>query len=237
MDIAPRRSTSPATVLAFIAWAALAASCGAFEESALPHTPPAGSANVLADGGFEGTAPAWVPFPPAGAQELTTAESHSGASSMALHLSQQIGALSVTQSLNPAAFPEFLSGYYRVDGWPDGEAYLQFVVKATGGAPEEIRELRFVIGGAAADPEPAPQARYVYLSRSAPASGEWVYYAYPIRQAFEASAGAVPQAWNSIDISLEARSLSGTPDATVYFDDLYAGTQVDNPNRPKETTK
>jgi hypothetical protein len=237
MNIAPRRSTFPATALAFIAWAALAAGCGAFEESSPPPSPVPGSANLLADGGFEGTAPAWVVFPPAGAHELTTEQSHSGTSSIALHLSQQVGALSATQSLNPASFPEFLSGYYRVDGWPDGEAYLQFVVKATGGAAEEVRELRFVIAGAASDPEPAPEARYVFLSRGAPASGEWVYFAYPIRQAFESRAGAVPQAWNSIDVSLEARSLAGESEGTVYFDDLFAGAQIDNPNRPKETTK
>ena len=215
---------------------ALLTSCGAFEESPATPTPEPSSANLLVDAGFEGSAPAWVAFPPAGAHEIVSEPARGGTSSMALRLSSEIGALSVTQALNPAAFPEFLSGYYRVDEWPD-DAYLQFVVRAPGGAPEEVREVRFIIAGAAADPEPAVQAKYVYLNRGAPVRGEWVYFAYPIRQAFEARVGVVPQAWNSIDISLEAHSLGSTPDATVYYDDLYVGTQAQNPNKPKETTK
>jgi hypothetical protein len=210
--------------------------CGAFEESPpAPMSTPSAS-NLLADAGFEGLAPGWVAFPPAGANEIGDGTAHSGVSSMALHLSSTVGALAVSQSLNPPAFPEFLSGYYRVDEWPKDGAFLQFVVKAPGGAPDEVREVRFVIAGARLDPETAPQARFVFLSRDQPPTGEWTYFAYPIKVAFEAQTGAIPQAWTSVDVSLEARLLT-QGEVTVYFDDLYVGTQAGNPNAPKETTK
>jgi hypothetical protein len=235
MHIAARGKRLIAHLAAIAASASLVA-CGAFEESPPAPTPTPSASNLLADAGFEGLAPAWTVFPPANAHELTTTEAHNGAASMALHLSPQVPALAASQALNPAAFPEFLSGFYRVDGWPDEGGVLQFVVKAQGGAPEEVREVRFVIGGASDEPEPAPQARYVFLSRDRPAVGEWTYFGYPIALAFEGRTGAIPQAWTSIDISLEARSLDGTLRATVYFDDIYVGPQVGNPNRPKETT-
>jgi hypothetical protein len=236
MQIAARIKSLAAKLVAPIASASLLLGCGAFEESPPTPTPAPSASNLLADPGFEGLAPAWVVFPPAGAHEIVTGSAHGGASSIALKLSPAIGALAASQPLNPPAFPEFLSGYYRVEE-SDDSAFLQFVVKAAGGAPEEVREVRFVIAGTATEPEPSPQARYVFLSRDAPTVGEWTYFAYPISEAFEARTGVVPQAWTSIDISLEARLLDGGDGATVYFDDLYVGPQRGNPNRPKETTK
>jgi hypothetical protein len=239
--LTPRRARA-AALAASIGLLCLSIACGAFREEELPPEQLA-NANLLADAGFEGAAPAWVAFPPADAHQVVTDRAHSGESSMALRLGGDIAALSVSQSLNPNAFPEFVSGYYRVDDWPDGEAFLQFVVKVPGGSPEEVREVRFVIAGASVDPEPAPQARYVFLSRDAPSSGAWRYFAYPIRQAFETRVGAVPQAWTSVDISLEARMLAvspemaDAPEAVVYFDDMYVGLQAENPNRPNQTTK
>jgi hypothetical protein len=208
--------------------------CGAFEESPPTPTPTPSASNLLVDAGFEGLAPAWIVFPPAGAHEISEEQAHGGASSMALHLSQPVPALAATQGLNPAAFPEFLSGYYRVDEWPEGAA-LQFVVKAAGGAPGEQREVRFLIAGT--DTEPDEAVPYVFLSRDGPVVGEWTYFGYPIAQAFAAKTGAIPQAWTSIDVSLEAWSPGETVDATAYYDDMYVGPQVGNPNRPKESTK
>jgi hypothetical protein len=224
-------------LLVSVALSAIVAACGAFEESPATPTPDASSANLLVDAGFEGAAPGWVAFPPAGADEISKDEAHSGRSSMALHLSPQVPALSVTQSLNPAAFPEFLSGYYRVDRWPRGRGYLQFVVKAPGGTPDEVREVRFIIAGAASDPDPPPHPPNVFLDRDGPPTDEWTYFAYPIAQAFQSVAGGVPQAWNSIDISVEAHQTADAGPVTAYFDDLYVGPQLDNPNRPKESTK
>ncbi len=226
-----------ALTLAHIALAPLFVGCGAFEESGPAATPTPSASNLLADAGFEGLAPAWVAFPPARAHEIVEGTAHGGVSSIALYLSSDVGALAVSQSLNPPSFPEFLSGYYRVDDWPEDGAFLQFVVKAPGGGPDELREVRFVIAGASSDPEAAPDARFVFLSRDEPPLGEWTYFAYPIGLAFEARTGAAPQAWTSVDITLEARLETGEGAATVYFDDVYVGTQAGNPNRPKETTK
>jgi hypothetical protein len=232
----PVRGKALAAKLVAPGLACLALACGAFEESPAPPTPTPSGANLLADPGFEGLAPAWVIFPPAGAHEIAPGQAHGGDSSLALHLSPAVGALSASQAVNPAAFPEFLSGFYRVEGPSADDVLLQFVVKAGGGAPGEVREMRFVIAGAASDPEQATEARYVFLSRDNPAEDEWTYFAYPVAAAFQAHTGAIPQAWSSVDVSLGARALSGNDAATVYFDDVYLGTQAGNPNRPKETT-
>jgi hypothetical protein len=236
MHITAHRTLAARLVL-LIAAGALIAGCGAFDESPPPPTPAPSASNLIVDAGFEGLAPAWTVFPPANAHEISTAAAHGGASSLALHASAAVPALAASQGLHPAAFPEFLSGYYRVDDWPDAGAMLQFVVKAAGGAPEEVRELRFVIAGAETEPEQSPTARYVFLSRDRPTVGEWTYFGYPLALAFEGRTGSVPQAWTSIDVTLEVRVSGDGGDATVYYDDLYVGPQVDNPNRPKETTK
>ena len=218
-----------------ITLSALMLGCGAFDDSPPLPTPTPSAANLLVDAGFEGLAPAWTVFPPANAHEISTATAHGGASSLALHATAAVPALAASQGLNPSAFPEFISGYYRVDDDPDG-AVLQFVVKATGGAPDEVREVRFVIAGADTEPEQSPTARYVFLSRDRPSIGEWMYFGYPIALAFEGRTGSIPQPWTSIDVTLEVRT-TGDDDVTVYYDDMYVGTQVANPNRPKETTK
>lgn len=219
-----------------IAASLLMLGCGAFDESPPSPTPAPSAANLLVDAGFEGLAPAWTVFPPANAHEISTAAAHGGASSLAFHATPAVPALAASQALNPVAFPEFLSGYYRVDDWPDDGAVLQFVVKAAGGAPDEVREVRFIIAGADTEPEQSPTARYVFLSRNRPSVGEWTYFGYPIALAFEGRTGSIPQAWTSIDITLEVRTADGDG-VTVYYDDMYVGTQAANPNRPKETTK
>jgi hypothetical protein len=226
-----------ARLLVPIACAAWSVACGVFDESPVVPAPTPSGENLLADGGFEGGATAWTAFPPAGAHEVTSSAAHGGASSMALRLSPSVSQLAVTQVLNPSTFPEFVSGFYRVDQWPEEGAFLQFVVSARGAAPDETREVRFVIAGVstAPDEENSPLVRYVFLSRDDPVVGEWTYFAYPVRYAFQVTTGRVPEAWTSIDVSVEARSLTGAIESTAYFDDLYAGPQAGNPNRPKQT--
>jgi hypothetical protein len=142
-----------------------------------------------------------------------------------------------TQTLNVADVPEFFSGFYRVDDWPDdGSAYLQLTIRAASEGPEPVRALRFIIAGAAAEPEvPPPDLRYVFLSRDAPERGEWTYFGYPLRDAFVSEAFAVPSGFASLDVTIEVHSTTGEGGVTVHYDDLYFGPQSENPNRPKET--
>lgn len=211
------------------------AGCGAFQESPPEPTPAPSAANLIANPGFE-LASDWMWTRPV---SFSTAGSpHAGSSTLRLRVNGSGGAVDgAMQSVNTAEFPEFLSGFYRTDEWPDDGAYLQFRVRAATGAFETVPEVRFLIAGVASEPPEEPPASYVFLSRAAPAIGEWTYFAYPVRQAFRDETGAIPTAWVSVDVSLELRSTSDGADATAYFDDIYLGPQVGNPNKPKETTK
>lgn len=224
--------------LATVAIAAtlLIAGCGLLEESPPVATPTPAISNILIDPGFETSdPPAWRSLnnsPLVSSTELA----RSGERSAAL---ASDGADSVAvQTVSVSEMPEFLSGYYRVEEWPDSaDAYLQFTVRAAGAGVEPVRALRFLIAGAAEEPEPpAPEVRFVFLSRDRPVVGEWTYFAYPVREAFVTRALAVPTGFSAIDITVEARSSGGGGEPiTAYFDDLYLGPQAGNPNRPRET--
>ena len=221
-------------ICAFAASALLIAGCGAFEESAPPPvlTPPAG--NLLVDPGFEFGGAGWT----AASLFLDTELAHSGGRSAQLFVNGPPGSVDAAmQSVVTADFPEFLSGFYRVDDWSDGGAYLQFTVRAVGARQEVLPELRFIIAGTGSEAAPSSPAPAVFLTRNGPATGEWTYFAYPLRKAFLDKFAALPAIWGSIEVSLELRSLSGAVRTTAYFDDMYLGTQIGNPNRPKQSTR
>ena len=212
----------------------ISSGCGAFEESPPEATPTPSAMNVLVDAGFEGSAPAWTTFPPTTSTEHISADhARSGASSLAVSIGTY-PAMAAVQSVNPKDFPEFLSGYYRIDHWREGDAYLQFVVKARAANGGPDLDVRFLIAGAALPPETGPDARYVFLSRGEPATGDWTYFAYPLKDAFEHHAGGVPTSWASIDVSLEIHGGRAGAAETAYFDDVYLGPQAGNPNHPKQ---
>jgi hypothetical protein len=222
-------------VLAAAAAIALAG-CGAFEESPAPPSPVPATSNLLLDPGFETTnPPAWLAVGSLTVEALIPTEERArGGTRSAVFRSD--GLRGAVQAVATPEFPEFVSGYYRVDSWPDGgSAYLELSVRAPTGAFAPVPSVRFLLAGATADPEPSPDAPSVFLSRDAPAAGAWTYFAYPVRQAFIDKLAAVPPSWASIDVTVEVRSAAGAPLAVAYFDDLYLGSQAGNPNRPKET--
>ena len=230
--IAPRRAAWP-LALALVALALTGAACVLYRAGPVAPTTTPAHADLVKDGGFESGAGAWKPSG-AGAF-VATGIAHSGTHSGALRTpAGASGSVAVTQALDTAAFPEFVSGFYRLDGWrpASGARSIEFAVTVRGGdfadgAPSHT--VRFVIGGlAAAPPGLPPTERYVFLSRAAPKVGVWTYFAYPVQDAFEKAFGRVPARWDGIDLSLAA----ATGGATVYFDDIYAGPQFENPNRP-----
>jgi hypothetical protein len=226
-----RRRIRRSAAMAPLLWAALVAACGLLEESPPTPTPTPAASNVLIDPGFETSEPpAWLALGGEGILVLPPSQEtvRSGVYSARFATDGVRGAV---QSIATAEFPEFLSGYYRVPRWPRDGAFLQVTVRAPTGAFEAVPEVRFIIAGTGAAPDPA--ARYVFLSRDRPASGDWTYFAYPVRDAFAAQ-GGVPAAWASIDITVEVVATGPDVEAVAYFDDLYAGTQIGNPNRPKE---
>ncbi len=215
------------------AYSLLFAACGAFEDSPLHPMLTPTTANLFVDPGFE-SGTGWI----APSLFLDTGQAHGGKQSVQLLVDGPPGSVDAAmQSVVTPDFPEFLSGFYRVDEWPAGGAYLQFVVHPVGPRQEVLPELRFIIAGAGSEAAPSSAAPAVFLSRAAAVTGEWTYFAYPIRQAFVDKFAAIPAPWASIEFSLEIRSLSGDVRTTAYFDDMYLGSQVGNPNRPKQSTR
>lgn len=233
---------------------ALALTLGACGLSKKPDKPgPATlfTANALVNSGFEqGTTgwqandrPGWAPF------SVGSATARTGQNSVELHLSSGGGTgetriAGAVQTIQPQTFPEFVSGFYRVDRWQPnaGFQYLQFVVIVRGGdfgddAP--VHQIRVLIAGAASEPFLVTNSKYVFLSRDAPKTGQWTYFGYPIKQAFASKLGRVPTRWDSIDVYFEARydaksARDGEAGADVSYDDLYVGPQAASPNRPRE---
>lgn len=236
-------------LLASLALVPALSACGLFEELPPLATPTPSPDNLVQNAGFETgrdpwfslDQPTWRPF------DLGEGVARTGGQSLSLTLrgeeadvaTRVVGAV---QTLRPAEFPEFLSGFYRVEEWTPNATfqYLQFVVAVHGGNfgdDEAIHQIRFPIAGIGREPFQIDNARFMFLSRGQPEMNAWTYFGFPIKQAFQSKWGAVPSSWEFIEIFFEVRYDSktaeqGTTSAKVYFDDLYVGPMVSNPNRP-----
>jgi len=205
--------------------------------------------NRLANPGFENGDTPWIapPEPDSISFAVSDIDTRTGAGSGGLRVSAAPGetgsrVAGASQEILASDFPEVVSGYYRVDDWQPGGAtvYLQFVVEVVGGNFADsigVHEVRFVIAGVQQEPLFLPRARYVLLDRAAPKVDRWTYFAYPVKKAFETRWGIAPAAWQRLRVSFELRyedRATGFTDtlATAHYDDLYAGPQIDNPNRP-----
>ena len=180
---------------------------------------------------------------------ISDSVAHSGTHSLSLNLAgdaSETGTRLVggVQTIRTTEFPEYLSGFYRVDDWRPAATYqyIQAVVAVHGGDFGDafpVHEIRFALAGLTRTPFVVPYAQFVFLNRAAPVLHQWVYFDYPLRQAFTTGPGKLPTRWDSIDIRLEVRydaktAVEGATSGQVYFDDLYAGPQAANPNRPPD---
>jgi hypothetical protein len=149
----------------------------------------------------------------------------------------------VVQEIEPAQFPEVLSGYYYVKDWVRGtpKQYLQFVVIVIGatGLPGDFPnyQIRYPLAGISEQPFTITNAYFVFINKAQPVTGQWVYFERNIRDDFKQLWGAVPTSWQKIRILFEARyddkeAGSGEVKGDVYYDDLYVGPAADNPNHP-----
>lgn len=214
--------------------AVLLASCGAFEESEpLPTATPA-NANVVRNGGFEAGPEGWEPDAALATVDVAQARVRAGERSLRLSLGEAPD-VAVRQALTAPAMPEYISGFFFVDGWgPDGGQHIELLVRVRGadfGDGYEVHELRMPIGGTVT-PLPLPTIGYAFLDRDAPARGRWVYFGYPVTTGFQAEFGRVPAAWDALELVLAVRRDAEGGSAQVHFDELYAGPLRFNPNRP-----
>jgi hypothetical protein len=212
----------------------VASACGLYRDEKAVGTPTPGHANAVQAAGFEDAAGAWRASDGAGFR-ISDDFPHGGARSAAL-AREGPGIVSISQQIDVAPFPEYVSGFYRLDRWnpASGARVVEFVVTVrSADFPDGFgpHSMHFLIGGLDAAPaNPLPGVAYVFLSRAAPQTGDWRYFGYPVALAFERAFGKAPTRWGSIELTLSAEP----GDATVQFDDIYAGTQRDNPNRPRQ---
>ena len=226
------------------------AGCGLLDAPPPLATPSPPEGNLLTNPGFEDGDQGWLAPQQSAWTSFTVVDrtAHGGSRAMRLQLPGDPSTASHTaggvQALDTRVFPDFLSGFYRVDSWrPNtGKQYLQFAVRVVGGdlgddAPSH--ELRFVIAGTERDAPATRDPHLFFISRGEPVISRWTYFSYPVGHAFESRFGKLPLRWDSIQVSLEVRYDGITADASfeaadVYFDDLYMGYQFQNPNRPND---
>jgi hypothetical protein len=227
-----------APLLVLIAIVALAASaCGLYDDHPFQVTPTPSHANLLQNPGFESGMAPWS-TEGHGAVTISSMGAHGGEHSIELKPGSALNAIAM-QTLSGNTIPEFVSGFYRTDAWPVAADHgeLEFAVRVTGGAFPDGRAdhtVVFLIGGRQSDvpQDPFDLNKYVFLSRAAPTVGAWTYFAYPVADAFKQQFGATPSSVDSVTLSLELGAFEQP--LAARFDDIYAGPQLANPNRPPQ---
>jgi len=203
--------------------------------------------NLLANPGFENGKEPWYSMETSGwgePFEVSDTVAHSGQYSAHLSLRRppqpnQHEVLGAVQSLKPSSFPEFLSGFYRVENWKRGTdiQYLQFVVIAV--LPENAGniQIRYLLAGTATEPFEIGNAKFVFLSKEEPKIGEWVHFERNVADDFQQLWGRAPEKVQELRVFFETRYDSPTaiqPDVggDVYYDDLYVGSKAEVPTYP-----
>jgi hypothetical protein len=218
---------------------ALAASAGCGEDGGDAST------NLLANPGFEEGGDPWYSMQTEGwgePLEVSEEAAHSGTRSAHIALRPppeptQHRVFGAVQSLKPDAFPEFLSGFYRVENWRKDAPfqYLQFVVIVFPAGGQGNTQIRYLLAGADAEPFEISNAKFVFIGKEEPRTGEWVYFERDVAQDFLELWGQVPQEIDELRIFFEARydspaPVSGEMNGDVYYDDLYLGSKDGAPS-------
>ncbi len=179
----------------------------------------------------------WGPF------EITDERARSGDRSARLVVDsgQSDGAArvyGVVQEVRADRCPQYLSGWYRVEGWERTapKQYLQAVVivwdpaRMPGGVRANNYQLALTLAGVDAPPLPnVVNRRFVVSGPVEPRQGEWVFFEIDLIAAFEREWGIRPDEFAYLRVFFEARYDERKPGesarATVYYDDLYLGDE------------
>lgn len=214
-------------------------------EPCQPQAPEEGQANLFHNPGFEAGEDPWCSLRLSKFQ-VSEELPHSGQSSALLIMKDPAEATGykayqLVQEVTPGEFPEFISGYYRVENWRRGtyKQYLQFTVvvfdaaNLSGDYPNH--QIRYLLAGMKEQPLEVGNAQFVFLSKEDPPVGEWVYFERDVKQDFQELWGGVPEGFSKIRVMFEVRwddkEALATAEADAYFDDLYMGPASANPNR------
>jgi hypothetical protein len=209
------------------------------------YQPPVGGVNLFGNPGLEEGTKYWFALNEQTVQTSTVA--HSGQAAAYLQMRDPPEATGskvyyLIQEIDPAEFPELISGYYRVDNWKRGaeKQYLQFAVIAFDptnlGGQYPNYQMRYPLAGISEEPFPIANAFFKFLSRDDPRQGEWVYFEANIKDDFQQFWTAAPAGYSKIRVLFEVRyddkGIGNAAEADVYYDDLYIGPADGNPNSP-----
>lgn len=198
------------------------------------------NANLLQNPGFEAGAEPWFSMETSGwgeAFEVTDDLAHSGSHSALLKLrpgaeAAQHRVFGAVQTLT--SLPEWVSGYYRVEGWQKGTPlqYLQFVVIAIPENASANVQIRYLLAGTDVEPFSIGNARFVFVGEDEPVTGQWVHFERDVAADFQQFWNGVPEGLKEVRVFFEARYDSETAvrplvAGDVYYDDLYAGPKPD----------
>lgn len=235
----PRALRRFSVVVLAIAMLALACNGENSEPTNGPSPQATEGGNVFLNPGLEDGDDPWFSLKPEEGPFIRTSDlAHSGQYSAKFEMrdpadAQDAKVYYLVQEIAPEEFPEFLSGYYRVEQWQKGttKQYLQFVVIAfgadnlPGGFPNH--QIRYILAGIDSPPFPIGNAHFLFLGRDEPVLGEWVRFEANVREDFERLWGTAPESFEGIRILFEVRWDDKQPGqaalADVYYDDLYFG--------------
>ena len=227
-----RRTLLPTALLAT---AIVAAACSVGEQGTASQTASLG--NVFQNPSFEQGRDPWFSLKPPDFI-LSDKLAHTSEASALLRMrtdpeDEGTKVFYLVQEVTPQQLPEVLSGYYQVTEWNRGTQlqYLQFVVIAFGAnnlpGGFSNHQIRYILAGIDQEPFRIGNAHFVFLSQEDPPLKRWVPFRVNVGDDFRRLWGAVPERYEKIRVLFEVRyddkALGETPEANVYFDDLYFG--------------
>lgn len=205
--------------------------------------------NLLENAGFEEGREPWTRMGGSvwGAFDVVEDQAHSGKASAYLPVKwesgkpgQSVKVFGVVQEPTPEAFPETLSGWYRVGDWwsesPATKLYVQVVVivwddpktaelvGVRSGPPIKNYQLRYYLAGVDEPPFLLANAKVKFAGKGQPKREQWVHFELPLREDFQELWGHVPSDFSSLRVLFEAR-WDAKPEgagvrAEVWYDDL-----------------
>ncbi len=221
--------------IALVATAIIAACGGGGQEDAASQTPTQG--NVFQNPGFEEGRDPWFSLRE---PEFILADdiARTGEASALLQMradpqQEETKVFYLVQEVSPEQLPEILSGNYQITAWTPGTRlqYLQFVVivfgadNLSGDYPNH--QIRYILAGIDEEPFAIDNAHFVFLGGEDLALEQWIPFEVNVRDDFQRLWGEAPEGFDKIRVLFEVRydskAANETPEADVYYDDLYFG--------------
>lgn len=212
---------------------------GAVTPPPIPQVTDPATGNYFTSGNFESGRGAWFSLKPPDFT-LSDAQAHSPSHSALLRMRDgtDVSGAKVyylLQEVSPQQFPDYVSGWYRVENWKKGtpKQYIQFVVIAFDAGNNPLPgvsnyQIRYPLAGISDKPFAIGNAQFVFITKEEPVPGEWVHFERNIKQDFIDQWGSAPSGASKLRILFEVRFDDkavgeGPAEADVYYDDLYIG--------------